>query len=172
MVQNKSKLPAICSSYQKEKWYLFLTDWQKKLVEVSFELVDQHSLKNSQNLPDYSFLVFSISKAYEGFLKKFLFEMELIDKKTYEGRRFRIGRALNPHVAPHQRDEDWLFDDIAKVCSVATAQKLWDAWLHCRNRVFHFFPKDKGLLTFSAAVARIKEVCQAMNAAVECYLSF
>lgn len=148
-------------------WYQFLTPWQRQLVETTAKLIDQH--RDNSNMVDYSFIVFPMSKAYEGFLKKFLYDLNLIDKKTYEGRRFRIGRALNPDVVKHQRDQYWLYDDVERICSEQTARDLWLAWLHCRNRVFHFFPKDKGLLNLDQALGKVKKIADAMSAAVKCY---
>ncbi len=149
-------------------WYSYLTSWQKQLIDVAQNLITQHA-EEQDFFKDYSFLVFPVSKAYEGFLKKLLFDFNLIDQATYEGHRFRIGRALNPHVAKDQRDQYWLYDDVARTCSPETAQKLWSAWLNCRNRVFHFFPKDKGLLSYQEAIKKIDQVSQAMSAAVACY---
>lgn len=154
--------------FNTRNWYSYLTKWQRQLVEVTAELVARCE-QEEEYLVDYSFLVFSMSKAYEGFLKKILYDFELIDERTYHGRLFRIGRALNPNIPQDQRDQYWLYDDVSRLCSQQTAAKLWDAWLQCRNRVFHFFPKDKGLLTYNEAVQRIKQVDQAMGAAVECY---
>lgn len=156
--------------FNNANWLTYLTDWQIQLIEVANHLIQEYD-ENRDSLADYSFLVFPMSKAYEGFLKKFLYDLNLIDKATYEGRRFRIGRALNPDVAKEQRDEYWLYDDITKICSQKTAHRLWEAWLKCRNRVFHFFPKDKGLLTYEQALSKIDLVSRAMSTAVKCYNS-
>lgn len=156
------------NAFNTRNWYTYLTAWQKQLVEVAEDLVKQFQAEKD-GLADYSFLVFPMSKAYEGFLKKFLFDLNLIDQHTYEGRRFRIGRALNPDVSRQQRDQYWLYDDVARLCSPKTAREIWTTWLECRNRVFHYFPKDDGLLTFDQAVAKIEKVSQAMSMAVACY---
>lgn len=151
-------------------WHQFLTDWQRQLIEVTEKLIKQHHPKQQDTqLEDYSFIVFPMSKAYEGFLKKLFYDLGLITKATYEGRRFRIGRALNPDVVKHQRDQYWLFDDVARICSPKIAKRLWKAWLLCRNRVFHFFPKDKGLLNYDQALAKVQQVAEAMQSAVACY---
>lgn len=155
-------------NFSEENWFHYLTDWQVQLVEVTDQLVDQYESKQEE-LFDYSFLIFPMAKAYEGFLKKFFLDLELIDRETYEGRRFRIGRSLNPNVSINQRDEYWLYSRIEDICSPNTAAQLWDGWLQCRNKVFHFFPKDKGLLTYQQAVKKIEQLDAAMNVAVECY---
>jgi hypothetical protein len=155
-------------NFSQENWYHYLTDWQVQLVEVTDQLVEQYSF-NQEELVDYSFLIFPMAKAYEGFLKKFFLDLRLIDRETYEGRRFRIGRALNPDVSINQRDRHWLYSSIEEVCSPETAAQLWKGWLQCRNKVFHFFPKDKGLLTYEQAVKKIEQLNLAMSTAVECY---
>ncbi len=154
--------------FKNANWLTYLTDWQIQLIEVTDHLIQEYD-KQQDSLEDYSFLVFPMSKAYEGFLKKFLYDLSLIDQATYEGHRFRIGRALNPDVAKEQRDEYWLYDNIVKICSLETARQLWKAWLKCRNRVFHFFPKDKGLLTYEQALSKIDLVSRAMSVATKCY---
>lgn len=92
---------------------------------------------------DYSFIVFPMAKAYEGFLKQYLFQLRLLSSEEYQGRRFRIGRALNPDLRTNQRDEQWLYDDVVRLCSHELGQQLWGTWLQCRNRVFHYFPSAK-----------------------------
>ncbi len=154
--------------FKARNWYQFLSDRQKKLVDVTEQLVN-HFAKQDQYLEDYSFLIFSMSKAYEGFLKKFLYELNLINKKVYEGRRFRIGRALNPDLPKRLRDEYWLYDDVSRLCSPDSAAKLWEGWLKCRNKVFHFFATDNSLLTYNEAVQKVKKLDHAMGAVLECH---
>jgi len=38
---------------------------------------------------DYSFIVFPIAKAYEGFLKKMFFDLGFITEEDYRGKRFK-----------------------------------------------------------------------------------
>ncbi|MGD9129324.1 MAG: hypothetical protein PVJ09_02460, partial [Candidatus Woesebacteria bacterium] len=102
-------------------WFLVLTPWQQNLVRTSYRLLEREK-KHPNNFVDYSFIVFSMAKAYEGFLKKVLFDLKLIDKKAYEGRRFRIGRALNPDMREKYRDKFWLYDDLAKQCGERNAR--------------------------------------------------
>ncbi len=153
--------------FSEESWFNYLTQWQQQLVEVTSNLLEQY--ENNETMADYSFIVFPMAKAYEGFLKKFLLDLKLISVKTYDGRRFRIGRALNPDVSEYQRDKYWLYDDVAKICSKKVARQLWNAWLHCRNKVFHYFPADMGLLTYLEAKEKVDEINMAMRAAAVCY---
>ncbi len=119
-------------------------------------------------ISDYAFIVFPIAKAYEGFLKEFLYALELIDQRTFEGKRFRIGRALNPDINENQRDEWWLYDDVSRLCGDALASTLWNAWLECRNRVFHYYPMTVTALSLTQAHACIVELSQAIESAVAC----
>jgi len=142
-------------------WYQYLDECQKKLVAVSFSLLNKKEVLS--DLEDYSFIVFSMSKAYEGFLKKVFFDLYLINKETYEGRRFRIGRALNPDIRANQRDADWLYDNVATKFGKETARQLWDTWLVCRNRVFHYFSDCTQFLSFDEATERVKMMEEAMQ---------
>jgi hypothetical protein len=148
-------------------WFACLSKWQGKLVDTSIDLFNRE-LASEVKMDDYSFIIFSMSKAYEGFLKKFLYQMRLINKETYEGKRFRIGRALNPDVGFRQRDEFWLYDDVAQICGPDQAREIWDTWLVCRNRVFHFFPKEKGMLDLSQVRFKLEKLIKAMETASAC----
>lgn len=143
---------------------------QIQLVELSFALYERE-LTSATQLFDYSFIVFPIAKAYEGFLKQYLFDLELIDKKTYEGKKFRIGRALNPDVHMGQRDLYWLFDDLSQLCGEQVAHDLWLTWLECRNRVFHYYPNSENALSLAAAKEKIDMVVASLDAAVTCRVS-
>jgi hypothetical protein len=142
-------------------WLKYLDVYQQKLVLVSLSLMKKRD--ELSGLEDYSFMVFPMAKAYEGFLKKVFFDLRLIDKETYEGRRFRIGRALNPDIRPDQRDEDWLYDNVANKFGNETARQLWNTWLRCRNRVFHYFANEQQFLSFDEALARILMMKQAIQ---------
>ena len=143
-------------------WYEYLDECQKELVNVSFSLTNK---KNELvGLKDYSFIVFPMAKAYEGFLKKLFLDLQLISKETYEGHRFRIGRALNPDIRSYQRDDDWLYDNVSIRFGEEMARQLWDTWLTCRNRVFHYFSNCEQFLDFDEALKRIEMMEQAMQA--------
>ncbi len=153
--------------YQHQPWFLFLSQWQRQQVMLAFKLYNRE--ENSQDyLVDYSYILFPMMKSYEGFLKKYLYDVGLIDQDTYEGTRFRIGRALNPDVSIHQRDKYWLYDDIVRNCGETTARHMWQTWLKCRNRVFHFFPKEKAALELAEVKERLDMAVKAMDLAVTC----
>ena len=146
-------------------WYDYLDHCQQELIGVSFALTEQK--EHFANLKDFSFIVFPAAKAYEGFLKKVFYDLQLINKDTYEGRHFRIGRALNPDIRSHQRDEDWLYDNVEIRFGNVLARQLWDTWLLCRNHVFHYFSDCEQFLTFTEAVDRLEMIKEAMEAVAE-----
>jgi len=145
-------------------WYKYLDKCQQELVAVSFSLINKEN--QLTGIKDYSFMVFPMAKAYEGFLKKVFYDLQLITKETYEGRRFRIGRALNPDVSFHQRDEDWLFDNVEMKFGKELARQLWETWLSCRNRVFHYFSDCQQFLNFAQALSKIEMMASAMEAVI------
>jgi len=145
----------------------YLDEWQQQLVRLSFSLWQREKVTGSQFL-DYSFVVFPMAKAYEGFLKRYLLDLGLISKETFESRRFRIGRVLNPDVRPSHQDENWVYDDISQRCGPEIVRELWEAWLTCRNRVFHYFPKNTDRLTHEQAGRYIEQLFSVMQAAISC----
>lgn len=148
-------------------WIETLSERVKAMVMLSLELYDRE-LTMTSKLYDYSFIVFPIATAYEGFLKQYFFELGLINKSTYEGKRFRIGRALNPDIHPRGRDEFWLYDDLQRKCGSQAATELWDTWLTCRNGIFHFFPLQDSKLTLSEAKQHIEKILGAIRLAQSC----
>ena len=148
----------------KAPWYEYLDKCQQELVSISFSLIDRN--ENLSDLKDFSFMVFPMAKAYEGFLKKVFYDLQLINKETYEGRHFRIGRALNPDVGTYKRDDNWLYDNVESRFGKQLARQLWNTWLSCRNRVFHYFSDCEQFLSFDEACARIEMIQQAMEAIV------
>lgn len=154
-------------SYRQQAWFRFLPVDLQKLFELTLVLYEQQ-LENSQSFNDYSFLVFTAGKAYEGFLKYYLLKFGLISQELYNSRRLRIGRVLNPDVKLSQRDEYWLYDDLVRVCTPSLAKQIWLAWLECRNKIFHYFPDKPTELSLTEAAARIEQITAAIEAAVSC----
>jgi hypothetical protein len=111
-----------------------------------------------------------MAKAYEGFLKKFFLNLGLIDRRQFEGRHFRIGKSLNPDLPEKYRDEDWLFDDLQRLCARSKiepiADKLWEAWRESRNLLFHYFPEHRNFVDLEEAEERIEQVRSVMDLAV------
>lgn len=158
-------------------WFSQLDPAQQELIKLSYFLYQREAgLGGSPSvtggvrplLYDYSFVVFPIAKAYEGFLKEYLYDLQLINQHTFEGKRFRIGRAMNPDIRENQQDEFWLYDDIELMCGKQVAHVLWQTWLQCRNRVVHFFPKETHKIALKEAKERIEMVLETMDMAFQC----
>ena len=145
-------------------WYQFLSPWQQDLVDTSVALSQRQD--SLADLDDCSFIIFPMAKAYEGFLKKVLLDLGLISEEIYKSKRFRIGRSLNPDIRQNQRDQYWLYDDLRDLSNEEVARQAWDAWLKCRNRVFHFFPNGEQKLNWVEAEARLQMMAEAMESLV------
>lgn len=159
--------PVQLTDYYTRPLFRYVTPELRSLLETGIELYVRHS-QAANGLPDYSFIVFPVSKAYEGFLKQYLYDIDLIDKDTFNSRRFRIGRALNPDVSKNQRDEHWLYDDLAQACGPDVAKQLWETWLYCRNRVFHHFPKEAQPISLDKVERYLHMLFDSMENALEC----
>lgn len=113
---------------------------------------------------DYSFVVFPSAKAYEGFLKKVFLDMRFITNEDYLGKRFRIGKALNPFLEDRLRNKESVYDRLVKYCGgKELADTLWNTWTRSRNLVFHWFPNEKRAISFEEAEERIKLIISAMD---------
>ncbi|MBW7943978.1 hypothetical protein H3C70_01105 [Patescibacteria group bacterium] len=152
-----------------QPWFDQLSPWQKELLHISLELYEREERMHSA-FSDYSFVLFPAAKAYEGFLKQYLFDLGLISATTYADKRFRIGRALNPDVHPIRRDEWWLYDDVKRLCGADIAAAVWKTWLECRNQVFHYFPHNERRLTLEETAGRLSMVLSTMEQATHCQL--
>ena len=116
--------------------------------------------KQKSDISDYSFIVFPFAKAYEGFLKRFFWDVGLISEDEYYGDEIRIGRLLNPSY-------DGNSSIYSKVCKGSkggknVAQRLWDAWKRGRNSVFHYFPHNFRKLEYNEALDIINDLISAM----------
>jgi len=159
------------NEFETEVWFEYLGPEQKLLVKDAYNLMSNVKAQMSKiGYHDYSFIVFPMAKAYEGFLKKFFYELELIKEYQYKGDHFRIGKALNPDLPKRFRGKEWVWDDLEKLCSRKLADELWLGWKQCRNRLFHFFPhlREGHALDLNKAEKAVEQLRKAMSAAVEC----
>lgn len=147
--------------------FTYLEHWQQQLVRLAFTLW-QREKSTATHFLDYSFVVFPMSKAYEGFLKTYFLQNGFISESMYQSKRFRIGRVLNPDLRQASRDEEWLFDDVEQLCGPLVARELWDTWLSCRNRVFHYFPDHPNKLNLEQAGQALEQVFTVMQKAISC----
>lgn len=146
----------------------YLSEEIKGLVVDGEALIDQAETQQDM-ISDFSYLVFPFSKAYEGFLKHFFLDLELIAEDEYYSDDIRIGRILNPHFL---RSEGNIFE---KICDNEKtevregreiAEKLWAIWKRGRNLVFHYFPHNFRRLSYNEAVEIVNELVDAMETAV------
>lgn len=115
---------------------------------------------------DYAFIVFPAAKAYEGFLKKLFLDLGFISRDDYLGKRFRVGKALNPSLEKDIRQKEGVYDKIVDFCQgPALADKLWQTWKEARNLTFHWFPDEKNATTFEEAKEKVSMVIDAMDSA-------
>lgn len=119
-----------------------------------------------QKFHDYSFVVFPAAKAYEGYLKKLFLTLGFINRDDYYGKRFRVGKALNPSLDKRYRNKESVYDRVVDYCGgEELAKKLWITWKNCRNMVFHWFPDEKNVISLPEARERIMQVLSAIDEA-------
>lgn len=158
---------------QDKPWWGFLQEDLQDLFRESILLVEffreQVEKEGHERYHDYSFIVFPVAKAYEGFLKKEFLDLKLISEADYFGKHFRIGKALNPYLPKEMEAEnvykricDHLGDD-------KLASTLWETWKTSRNLIFHWFPDEKNAINFEEAQRRVELIIKAIDAA---YMAF
>ncbi len=136
------------------------------LMGESFRLLAREKA-SPDGTHDYSFIVFPAAKAYEGFLKKLLFDLKLITKAQYQGDRFRIGKSLNPHLAKRYQ-WDWVYQKLSDMCQGEDLPlKLWETWRMARNRIFHYFPDHHEFISLSQAEQLLMAIESAMSDALK-----
>jgi hypothetical protein len=159
---------------EKKLWWHYIEEDLQELL-VASEFLSNVVRSWGADLPsgskvfhDYSFIVFPAAKAYEGFLKKVFLDMGFITDDDYRGKRFRIGKALNPFLEKKYREGESVYDKIVNHCGgKELADTLWEAWTNGRNIVFHWFPDEKRAVPFKDAEEKIKQIVIAMDKAFE-----
>lgn len=144
--------------------------WEYLSKDIQGLILDGEQLtslvgNSSSVVSDYSYLVFPFAKAYEGFLKKLFLDLGVIHEDDYYGEDIRIGRILNPFYEDKRRSA---YESLSKHAkgSHEISERLWQAWRHGRNQVFHYFPYNFKRLSFDEALDVVKEFCGCMEAAV------
>jgi hypothetical protein len=164
-------------SFEGKIWFELLTNGQKDLVLQCQDLYNREKLVEESAYLDYSFVVFPLAKAYEGFLKKYFRDLGLISQKTFESDHLRIGKSLNPDLPERYRRKDWVVSGINELCGEVRegrwkgkllSQALWTCWKRGRNLLFHFFPHLENFISLDEARVRIEEISAAMEAATYC----
>lgn len=145
-------------------WWGYLEEDLQELLLTSVHLLNKGQ-ELGEGVHDYSFIVFPAAKAYEGFLKKLFLDLGFISKEDYYGKKFRIGRALNPYLEKEYRHES-IFDKVVSYCGGSVvANQLWETWKNSRNLVFHWFPDEKRALNLVEAKQRYEMIIGAIDEA-------
>src|SRR3972149_6448102 len=144
-------------------WWGYLEEDLQELLSEA-ELLDSKVDKWGVPFHDYAFIVFPAAKAYEGFLKKLFLDLGFITEDDFYGKRFRIGKALNPSLEANLRQES-VYDKLVHFCGgPSLADKLWETWKLSRNLVFHWFPKEKNAITLPEAKDRLGMIIDSLDA--------
>jgi hypothetical protein len=149
-------------------WINSVDDVERQLlVEADFLLDREKKFPQDHRIADYGFLVYPAAKAYEGFLKTYLYKNGLIDNYMYKSDHFRIGKAINPDLPEKYREDDWVYDDLARLFGDDLPARLWSTWRKCRNHVFHFKPDKLRLYTLVEAQIKIELIFSTIALAIE-----
>jgi hypothetical protein len=148
----------------KKLWWNYIHGDIKELFVESLLLLSKAETWEN-NFHDYAFVVFPAAKGYEGFLKQLFLDLGFISEDDYYGKRFRVGKALNPNLETKYREES-VYDKLVDFCGgSALADKLWNTWKVCRNLVFHWFPKEKNAISLPEARQRVEMVLDSLDEA-------
>lgn len=140
---------------ERKIWWNYLEEDLQELLKEAFLLLEIFEKDTASTFHDYSFIVFPAAKAYEGFLKKVFLDLGFISRQDYFGRRWRVGKALNPYLEKEFRQES-IYDKIVRFCGGKDlADQLWQTWRLCRNLIFHWFPDEKRVISLTEARSRI-----------------
>ncbi len=151
------------------KLWQFLDPNQKDYLTDSLYLLD-HLKNNPVVLNDYSFILFGVAKAFEGFLKKMFLKKGYIREEDFLSTKFRIGKVLNPNLEEKFREES-VYDNLREdTGDNELGDLLWNTWKFNRNRVFHYFPNKIDYLTIKECEEKIEEVIEAMKKALDILL--
>jgi hypothetical protein len=144
-------------------WWGFLDPDVKELIDEAVLLL-MVAPQLPEKFHDYSFIVFPAAKAYEGFLKKVFLERGFITKEDYIGKRFRVGKALNPSLDVKYREKESVYDRLADYCGGRElADEAWETWRLCRNQLFHWFPNEKNAVSYAEARERVNMIFNTMD---------
>lgn len=147
--------------YNSEFWN-YLHQNQKDLIREGKFLLSDVITHEAYQFKDYSFVVFPLAKAYEGFLKQIFFDSGLISRLDYISDHIRLGKLLSPHLV-RRLGEHSLFEKIRIQYSEELANMIWTTWKKGRNEVFHYFPHNVRAVNFEEAKNLIEQILAAME---------
>lgn len=150
---------------EKHIWWGYIHADLKDLIRESYLLVSKVGGWGVK-FHDYAFVIFPAAKAYEGFLKTFFHDMGLISDEEYFGKRFRIGKALNPSLEQNLREKESVYDRLIAACGgKELPNELWETWKEGRNLLFHWFPNERNVIDFEDAKRIFEKILTAMDLA-------
>lgn len=161
------------TSLEKRLWWNYAEEDIRELLYES-EILVENVAKWKHKFHDYAFVVFPAAKAYEGFLKKLFYDLNFITEEDYYGKRFRIGRALNPALEPRFRKFESVYDKLSVFCNgEELPDALWNMWRRGRNMSFHWFPDEQNAITYAEAREIVTQIFDTMDLAfVGCKLKY
>ncbi len=152
------------NSLENKVWWNYVEHDLRELLKISYHLLSVARTWD-ETIHDYSFVVFPAAKAYEGFLKKLFLELGFISESDFNGKRFRIGKALNPTLDQKYRKKMSVYDKISNYCNGPDlADQLWDTWKNSRNLLFHWFPNEKNAISLDQAELCLQMITKSMDA--------
>ncbi len=143
----------------------YLSDGQKGLIEETFYLLEDSKNHPDARLTDYSYLVFPMAKAYEGFLKQLFLDRGYISRNQYQSNHFRIGKALSPNLQ-YQLGKKSIYIQLKNQRGILLADKMWDVWKRGRNLLFHYFPHNLKAISLQDAEGLVYDFIKVMEEAV------
>jgi hypothetical protein len=150
---------------EKHNWWSYIHADLKDLIKESSILINEVE-GWKEEFHDYAFIIFPAAKAYEGFLKTIFFDMGLISDKDYFGKRFRVGKALNPALEKRYRKKEGVYDRLINYCGgKELPDVLWETWKQGRNMLFHWFPNERNAIDFQEAKEIFNKILMAMDLA-------
>lgn len=154
-------------SLLKHRWWSYINEDLRELLKASALLSDRVGVWR-EKFHDYSFIVFPAAKAYEGFLKTLFRDLGFISDDDFFGKRFRIGKALNPALDSQFRESESVYDRLEYFChSKELPDTLWNTWKNGRNMLFHWFPNEKNAISYNEAKEMLNQILVAMDLAFE-----
>lgn len=143
----------------------YLSAPKRVLAEDGAFLVRDSVNHVNEEPTDYSYLVFPYAKLYEGFLKDFFLDLDIIDVRDYQSDHFRIGKTLSPNLAKKLGRRS-AYGQIVTRYGKDLATRLWHTWKNGRNLVFHYFPHNYRALSLDQAKMLIQMIIETMDQAV------
>ena len=159
---------------ERKNWWSWVHEDIRELMTQSILLIDifearfKKSSKGKTVFHDYSFIVFPAAKAYEGFLKTLFKDLGFIGEDDFYGKRFRIGKALNPSLEAGIRENESVYDKLVNYChGPKLPDSLWDTWKVGRNTLFHWFPNETNAVDFYTAKKIVDKIVASIDSAFE-----